>query len=493
MTEPAVLAIDQGTTSSRAIVFDLAGSVVSLAQQEFPQQFPRDGWVEHDPEHIWQTVVETSRSAVTDAANAGFDVVAIGIANQRETTVIWDRKSGRPIYNAIVWQDRRGAACCQALVEAGDEPHIREKTGLVVDSYFSGTKLHWLLKEVDGAAAAAQRGDLAFGTIDSFLLWRLTGGAIHVTDATNACRTMLFDIVVQDWDTALCERFGVPQAMLPEVRDSAGSFDATDPDIFGRPIPVAGIVGDQHAAVVGQGCLTPGMAKSTYGTGCFVLINAGTRKPEPQEGILATVAYRLDGETTYALEGSIFNAGVAVNWLRDGLGVIGDAAETEALAASLPGNAGVYMVPAFTGLGAPYWDSEARGGISGLTRDTTRAHLAHAALEACGYQTADLLGVLGGVSCLRVDGGMVGNDWLLKFVADIANVSVERPRVIETTALGAALLAGVGAGLYASLEDAVEQVWHSDRTFDPSMADADRMALLSGWRAAVDQIRSTAG
>ncbi|MCY4311015.1 MAG: glycerol kinase GlpK [Rhodospirillaceae bacterium] len=493
MTEPAVLAIDQGTTSSRAIVFDLVGTVISLAQQEFPQQFPRDGWVEHDPEHIWQTVVVTSRKAVADAWSAGFDVVAIGIANQRETTVIWDRKSGRPIYNAIVWQDRRGAASCQALVDAGDAPYIREKTGLVVDSFFSGTKLQWLLKKVDGAAAAAQRGDLAFGTIDSFLLWRLTGGAIHVTDATNACRTMLFDIGAQDWDTALCERFGVPQAMLPEVRDSAGSFDATDPDLFGRPIPVAGIVGDQQAAVVGQGCLTAGMAKSTYGTGCFVLINTGTRKPEPQEGILATVAYRLSGETTYALEGSIFNAGVAVNWLRDGLGVIGDAAETEALAASLPGNAGVYMVPAFTGLGAPYWDSEARGGIFGLTRDTTKAHLARAALEACGYQTADLLGVLGGISRLRVDGGMVANDWLLKFVADIANVSVERPRVIETTALGAALLAGVGMGLYASLEDAVEQVWHSDRTFDPSMAEADRMALLSEWRAAVDRIRSTTG
>jgi len=487
--QPAILAIDQGTTSSRAIIFDLAGAIVSLAQQEFPQYFPRDGWVEHDPEDIWDTVLTTSRQAMKDAAQAGFEVAAIGITNQRETTVIWDRKTGAPIHKAIVWQDRRGAERCRSLIEA---PQIREKTGLVVDSYFSSTKVEWLLNEVEGAAAAARRGDLAFGTIDSFLLWRLTGGAVHATDATNASRTMLFDIGAQDWDAALCEQFGAPASILPEVRDSAGNFGQTDPDLYGRSIPVTGIAGDQQAAVVGQGCLTPGMAKSTYGTGCFILINAGTDQPTPAEGILATVAYRLDGETTYAVEGSIFNAGTTVKWLRDDLGLIGDAAETEALAAGLPDNAGIYLVPAFTGLGAPYWDAAARGGLFGLTRDTSKAHLARAALEACGYQTADLLAAMGGVGdgCLRVDGGMVANGWLMQFLADMANAPVERPKVTETTALGAALLAGVGAGLYGSLADAVARAWRADRTFEPSMAGPAREGLLAGWREAVDRVRS---
>ena len=497
---PAILAIDQGTTSSRAIAFDLSGGIVGAAQQPLPQHFPRDGWVEQDPEDIWQTALETSRQAMAEAQERGYAIAAIGIVNQRETTVVWDRTSGRPIHNAIVWQDRRGADRCWALVAGGAAPAIRRATGLVPDSYFSATKLEWLLSHVSGAGAAASGGGLAFGTVDSFLLWRLTGGAVHATDATNASRTMLFDIEAQAWDTALCAEFGVPDNVLPEVRDSAGRFGDTDPAIFGESIPITGVAGDQQGALVGQGCLTPGMAKSTYGTGCFILVNTGHERPEPGEGVLATVAWRLDGVTVYAVEGSIFNAGTAIQWLRDGLGIIAESGETAALAAGLPDNEGVYLVPAFTGLGAPWWDAGARGGLFGLTRDTGAAHLARAALEACGYQTADLLQAMRGPDSvsgggfgegrLRVDGGMAANDWLMQFIADIADAPVERPAVTETTALGAALLAGVGAGLYGSLEEAVAAAWRPDRIFTPAMPAARRRALLAGWRAAVERVRS---
>ena len=498
----ALLAIDQGTTSSRAIVFDLSGGVVATAQQPLPQQFPDDGRVEQDPEDIWRTVLETARQAIVEAQGRGFAVAAVGIVNQRETTLVWDRETGKPVHNAIVWQDRRGAGRCRELVDSGKAPAIRRTTGLVPDSYFSATKLEWLLRHVGGARSAAENGALAFGTVDSFLLWRLTGGAAHATDATNASRTMLFDIEAQAWDDALCREFGVPGGVLPAVRDSAGAFGVTDPALFGAAIPVTGIAGDQQAALIGQGCLTPGMAKSTYGTGCFILANAGRARPEPGEGILATVAWRLGGETVYAVEGAIFNAGTAVQWLRDGLGVIGESAASETLAAGLPDNGGVYLVPAFTGLGAPWWDAEARGGLFGLTRDTGAAHLARAALEACGYQTADLLAAMGGAEGdgrpgsgagrLRVDGGMAANDWLMQFIADIADAPVERPAVTETTALGAALLAGVGAGLYGSLEEAVAATWRPDRIFTPSMPPARRQSLLAGWCAAVQRVRSGA-
>ncbi len=494
----ALLAIDQGTTSSRAIAFDPAGGIVALAQRPLSQHFPRDGLVEQDPEELWRTVLETGREAVAAARDRGFAIAAIGIVNQRETTIVWDRRSGRPIHNAIVWQDRRGAGRCRALIEDGAAPAIRRSTGLVVDSYFSATKLEWLLGEVEGAGAAARRGELAFGTVDSFLLWRLTGGAAHATDASNAARTMLFDIEAQGWDAGLCDAFGVPAAILPEVRDSAGPFGLADPAVFGAAIPVAGMAGDQQAALLGQGCLTPGMAKSTYGTGCFVLVNAGHARPHPGEGILATVAWRLDGRPVYAVEGSIFNAGTAIDWLRSELGAIGHGAETAALAAGLPDNGGVWLVPAFTGLGAPWWDSGARGGLFGLTRDTGIAHLARAALEACGYQTADLLDAMAGAERgsaererggrLRVDGGMAANDWLMQFIADIAEVPVERPAVTETTALGGALLAGTGAGLYGSLEEAVAATWRAERVFAPSMTADRRRSLRAGWRAAVERV-----
>ena len=495
---PAILAIDQGTTSSRAIVFDCAGGIVATAQQPLPQHFPRDGWVEQDPEDIWRTVLDTARQAVAGAQGRGFAVAAAGIVNQRETTIVWDRETGKPVHNAIVWQDRRGAERCRALIDEGAAPAIRRTTGLVPDSYFSATKLEWLFRHVDGARAAAGSGALAFGTVDSFLLWRLTGGGVHATDATNASRTMLFDIEAQDWDDALCRAFGVPGGVLPTVRDSAGPFGVTDPALFGAAVPVTGIAGDQQAALIGQGCLTPGMAKSTYGTGCFILVNSGRERPEPGEGILATVAWRLAGETVYAVEGAVFNAGTAVQWLRDGLGVIGESAASEALAAGLPDNGGVYLVPAFTGLGAPWWDAGARGGLFGLTRDTGAAHLARAALEACGYQTVDLLAAMdgdrqeSGAGRLRVDGGMAANDWLMQFVADIADAPVERPAITETTALGAALLAGVGVGLYGSLEEAVAATWRPDRIFTPSMPAVRRQNLLAGWRAAVQRVRSGA-
>jgi glycerol kinase len=488
-----ILAIDQGTTSSRAIVFDADGAIVAVRQAEFPQHFPDTGWVEHDPEGIWQTTLEVAQQALAKAEAAGDRVAAIGIANQRETTLIWDRATGAPIYNAIVWQDRRTADVCQRLSNAGMEVEVRARTGLLLDPYFSATKIAWILDHVDGARARADRGELAFGTVDTFLLWRLTGGEAHLTDATNASRTSLFNIHDQVWDDALLRLFEVPRACLPEVRDSASNFGATDPALFGRAIPILGVAGDQQAAAIGQSCFAPGAIKSTYGTGCFVLVNTGNKAVASNNRLLTTVAYRIDGKTTYALEGSIFTAGAAVQWLRDQLGIVKNAAETETLARAIADTGGVYLVPAFTGLGAPHWNSAARGTLVGLTRATGRAELARAALEAVCYQTADLLRAMAddGVTptALRVDGGMVANDWLLQYLADILNLPVDRPAIMETTALGAATLAGLGAGLYDSVEDVAHR-WRREARFEPAMDAAIRHARLAGWQAALQRTLS---
>lgn len=492
---PCILAIDQGTTSSRAIVFDAGAAVLAVAQMEFPQHYPADGWVEHDPEDIWRSTLEVSRQALQAAEATGARVVAIGVTNQRETTLIWDRQTGRPIHNAIVWQDRRTAADCAALAADGNETMVQARSGLLLDPYFSATKAAWLLDHVSGARMRAETGHLAFGTVDSFLLWRLTGGRVHATDATNASRTNLFNIHTQDWDPDLLRLFRVPAALLPEVKDSADSFGQTDPALFGRPIPVLGLVGDQQGATIGQCCFEPGTIKSTYGTGCFVVVNTGATPVASRHRLLTTIAYRIDGRTDYALEGSIFIAGAAVQWLRDGLGIVRTAAETEALAAGLPDNGGVYMVPAFTGLGAPHWDAAARGSLTGLTRASSRAHLARAALEASCYQTRDLLAAMredGAVpAALRVDGGMVANGWMVQFLADLLDLPVDRPVVMETTALGAAYLAGRKAGVYGDFAE-FTRVWQRDRRFDPAMPASTRAALLAGWQEAVKRTLSGA-
>lgn len=463
------------------MVFRPDGTLLSIAQEEFAQHYPRDGWVEHDPEEIWSTTVATARSAI-DAA--GVPIHAAGITNQRETTVVWHRETGAAIYPAIVWQDRRGAARCRELVAEGHGDTIRARTGLVPDSYFSATKVEWILSNVEGARALAECGDLLFGTIDCFLLWRLTGGAVHATDATNASRTMLFDIVQQCWDEELLALFGIPAAMLPAVRDSAGHFGAIEPGLFGEPLDVTGIAGDQQAAVVGQACFEPGAIKSTYGTGAFILMNAGSEMPDPAPGLLATVAYRFDGRPSYALEGAIFNAGATMTWLRDGIGTIDDVAASAAMAARLDGNHGVYLVPAFTGLGAPWWDPDARAAIFGMTRDTSSAHLVRAALESVAYQTADLLGAMSGgqATILRVDGGMVENEWLLQFLSDILDIPVERPVNLETTAFGAACLAGIGTGLLNGPEQ-IAGGWRLGRRFEPSMTQTARNSLLARWQS----------
>ena len=483
---PLLLAIDQGTTSSRAIVFDSHGAVRTVAQREFRQHYPAGGWVEHDPEEIWSSTVAVTREAL---AAAGGAVAAIGITNQRETTVVWDRATGAPIHRAIVWQDRRTAAHCRALRDAGHEPAVSAKTGLLLDPYFSATKLAWILDHVDGARERAAAGDLAFGTIDTFLIWRLTGGAVHATDATNASRTLLFDIHAQAWDDALLQLFDVPRSVLPEVRDSADDFGTTTADVLGHAVPIGGVAGDQHAATVGQACFAPGMVKSTYGTGCFAVMNTGSEAIRSRHRLLTTVAWRIEGRPTYALEGSIFVAGAAVQWLRDGLGLIGTAPETEALAAGLPDSGGVYLVPAFTGLGAPHWDPDARGAIFGLTRDSGPAHLARAALESVCLQTRDLMAAMAAdrgaeIERLRVDGGMVENAWLLQALADIVDVTVERPRVVETTALGAAYLAGLQTGVFRSVEEIGGQ-WARDAEFAPRMPERERGRLVRGWESAV--------
>lgn len=491
-----LLAIDQGTTSTRAIVFDAELRPVATAQQEFAQIYPAPGRVEHDVEDIWSTTVATVRAAIARAGVAAKTIAAIGIANQRETTIVWERATGRPIHNAIVWQDRRTADACAELRERGDEPAIAARTGLLLDPYFSATKIAWLLDHVDGARAAAQAGRLAFGTVDSFLLWRLTGGKRHATDATNAARTLLMDIRAGSWDSELCELFGVPEAMLPPIHDCAGDFGSTD--LFGASMRILGVAGDQQAATVGQGCFAPGMVKSTYGTGCFALLNTGEQPVASKNRLLTTIAYQLDGQRTYALEGAIFVAGAAVQWLRDALKVIAAAPDVNALAAAADPAEQIYLVPAFVGLGAPWWDAQARGAIYGLTRKSGVAELARAALEAVGYQTRDLLEAMhadwpasGASSVLRVDGGMAASDATMQFLADMLAMPVDRPAVMETTALGAAYLAGRAAGLCPDLPGFAE-TWERERRFEPRMDAATRERKWAGWRDAVARTLSRA-
>jgi len=483
-----ILAIDQGTTSTRAILFDADARPVAVGQAELTQHYPEPGWVEHDPEDIWRDALAAARQAIATSGIDAARVAAIGIANQRETAVVWDRATGEPIHRAIVWQDRRTAGLCAQFKADGAEPLVRAKTGLLLDPYFSATKIAWMLDRVAGARARAIRGELAFGTIDSFLLWRLTGGTVHATDITNASRTMLYDIRAQCWDAELCRLFGVPEAMLPQVHDNSHLFGVTAPGLFDVQIPIAGMAGDQQAALFGQACFEPGMAKSTYGTGCFMLLNTGTAVAS-EHRLLTTPAYRLRGQTTYALEGSIFVAGAAVKWLRDGLGVIAHASETDGLATRVPDSHGVYMVPAFVGLGAPYWDPDARGAIFGLTLDATGAHLARAALEAVAYQSRDLVQAMaadGNVApaALRVDGGMAANGWLCQFLADIVEVPVERPVNLESTALGAAFHAGLATGVWPDL-DALARMRAQAECFRPRMEAGLRQKLLSGWKQAV--------
>ncbi len=488
-----LLAIDQGTTSSRAIVFDARGVRVSTGQQEFRQHYPADGWVEHDPEEIWASTLAVCREAIAKAGITAADIAGIGITNQRETTVVWERATGKPLYNAIVWQDRRTADECQQLRAGGHEAMVKQKTGLLLDPYFSATKIAWILDNVPGARARAERGELAFGTIDTFLLWRLTGGASHLTDATNASRTLLFDIHAQQWDPELLALLRVPAAVLPQVRDCASDFGLTRAEWFGGQVPVLGMAGDQQAALIGQSCFEPGMVKSTYGTGCFMVMNTGDKVVSSQNRLLSTVGYRLGGKTTYALEGSIFVAGAAVQWLRDGLQLIRSASETEALARATGDAGGVYLVPAFTGLGAPYWDPRARGAIFGLTRDTGIGQIVTAGLQSVCYQTADLMAAMEADGAqkpraLRVDGGMVVNSWLVQFLADILGVEVDRPVVTETTALGAAYLAGLSAGLFAS-PAAIAGLWQCERQFLPEMPAGRRDQLYRGWLDAVRRVR----
>src|SRR3989441_5043319 len=490
-----VLALDQGTTGSTALVVDPDGRVLARGYAELPQYYPQPGWVEHDAEEIWSTVERSVRSALSEARVLGTEIAAIGITNQRETTVVWDRATSKPIHRAIVWQCRRTAPLCDRLRADGVEPLVRERTGLVLDAYFSGTKIRWLLDEVPGARARAERGELAFGTVDTWLLWRLSGGAVHATDPSNASRTLCFDIRALAWDEGLCRRLGVPMAVLPRVLPSAGIFGETAAGPLPAGIPVAGIAGDQQAALFGQACVEPGMAKNTYGTGCFALLNTGPRLVASERGLVTTVAWTVDGRTAYALEGSIFVAGAAVQWLRDGLGIIGHAAETQALAESVTDTGGVYLVPAFVGLGAPYWDPYARGTLIGLTRGTTRAHVARAALEAIAYQTRDVLDTMAGeagmpMRTLRVDGGAAANDFLCQFQSDILGEDVLRPSVTETTGLGAAYLAGVGAGLWRT-EDLAGR-WKLERRFTPALAPGAREAAYADWRRAVDRSRAWA-
>jgi glycerol kinase len=482
-----ILAIDQGTTSTRAILFDSDARPVRVAQRELQQHYPARGWVEHDPEQIWADTVAVVREALS--AVEPERVAGIGITNQRETVVLWDRATGEPLHRAIVWQDRRTAEECSRLSDGGAEEPVREKTGLLLDPYFSATKIAWLLDNVPSARVRAERGELACGTVDCFLLWRLTNAAVHATDATNAARTSLFDIRKGCWDEELCRLFRVPPTLLPEVHDNSRIFGLTAPGLFETQLPIGGMAGDQQAALFGQACFTPGMTKSTYGTGCFMLVNTGCETVRSQHRLLTTPAYRLGGKTTYALEGSIFVAGAAVKWLRDGLGVIADSAETDSMATSVPDSHGVYMVPAFVGLGAPYWDPNARASIFGLTLDATGAHLARAALEAVAYQTLDLVEATARDGAaqpgtIRIDGGMAANTWLCQFLADILRTPIERPQNLETTALGAAFLAGLATGVWRDL-DAVARTWKRKDRFDPAMPATRRDQLIADWRSAV--------
>ena len=485
-----ILALDQGTTSSRAIVFGPDLAILGLAQREFAQHYPASGWVEHDPEDIWRTTVETARQALAAAKLGAGEVAALGITNQRETCVLWDRRTGKPIHRAIVWQDRRTAEHCRRLKDSGAEPAVTAKTGLLLDPYFSATKIAWLLDHVEGARALAEAGHLAFGTIDTFLLWRLTGGKVHATDATNASRTLLYDIAKGAFDDDLLRLFNVPRALLPEVRDCNAEFGATEPSILGGAIPIRGVAGDQQAATIGQACFKPGMVKATYGTGCFALLNIGDAPVASKNRLLTTVAYQLDGKRTYALEGAIFIAGAAVQWLRDGLKIIASAPESSALAATADAGQDVILVPAFVGLGAPYWQPDARGAVFGLTRNSGPGELARAALEAVCYQTRDLLEAMhadwsgAAKSVLRVDGGMVASDWTMQFLADILDAPVERPTLAETTALGAAWLAGHKAGVWPGT-DGFGKLWQLQRAFKPAMAAAERERKYAAWKRAV--------
>ena len=487
-----ILAIDQGTTSSRAIVFRADTSIAAVAQQEFPQHFPASGWVEHEPDDIWQSTLATCREAMRKANVAAADIAAIGITNQRETTVVWDRATGRAVHRAIVWQDRRTADVCAQLKADGHEPEITSRTGLIVDPYFSGTKVAWILDHVPGARARAERGELLFGTVDSYLLWRLTGGRVHATDATNASRTLLFNIHTGEWDDTLLQILRVPRSMLPDVRDSSAHFGDSAAELFGGSIAIRGIAGDQQAATIGQACFAPGMMKSTYGTGCFALLNTGTTAVTSNNKLLTTIAYQLNGKRTYALEGSIFVAGSAVQWLRDGLKIIANAAETGPLADRSDPAQSVYLVPAFVGLGAPYWNPRVRGGLFGLTRNTGSAELAHAALESVCYQTYDLWAAMradwpeaaGANTVLRVDGGMAVSDWTMQRLADLLKVPVDRPVIQETTALGAAYLAGLGAGVYPEPARFAD-TWRLERRFNPNMSAVTRARKLKGWAAAM--------
>lgn len=486
-----ILAIDQGTTSTRAIVFDGAMAVVSSAQEEFPQHFPQSGWVEHDTDDLWQTTVNTCRDAIAGANITPSQIAGIGITNQRETVIVWDKKTGQPIHNAIVWQDRRTSDMCNTLREAGHEAMIIDRTGLLLDPYFSGTKLKWILDHVEGARERAADGDLLFGTVDSFLIWKLTGGKTHATDATNAARTMLYDIRKGRWSSTICDVFDIPMQMLPEVKDCAADFGDTQPDLLGGAIPIHGVAGDQQAATVGQACFEPGMLKSTYGTGCFALLNTGDAPVMSKNRLLTTIAYQLDGKPTYALEGSIFVAGAVVQWLRDGLQIISDAAETQGLAEQADPHQNVVLVPAFVGLGAPYWNPDCRGAAFGLTRSSGPAEMAKAALESVGYQTRDLLEAMasdwqasGVQPTLRVDGGMAASDWAMQFLSDIIGAPVDRPMVHETTALGVAWLAGMHAGVYPDQAE-FAATWARETQFEPQMDDALRASKYAVWKKAV--------
>ena len=491
-----ILAIDQGTTSTRAILFDKNMKPVASAQEEFRQIFPNSGWVEHDPSDLWATTAGTCRAAIERAGLSSREVTAIGITNQRETTIVWNAKTGKPVYNAIVWQDRRTADYCRSLRDSGQGDMIADRTGLLVDPYFSGTKLRWILENVDGAREAADKGELLFGTVDCYLIWKLTGGKVHATDATNAARTMLYDIRKGRWSSTICELLDIPMDMLPEVKDCAADFGHARADLFGHEIPICGVAGDQQAATVGQACFTPGMLKSTYGTGCFALLNTGETPVVSKNRLLTTIAYQLDGKPTYALEGSIFVAGAVVQWLRDGLQIIKDAAATEALARDADDNQDVILVPAFVGLGAPYWNPDCRGAVFGLTRGSGPAEMARAALQSVGFQTRDLLDAMsadwqadGVQPTLRVDGGMSANDFAMQFLSDIIAAPVDRPKVLETTALGAAWLAGMHVGLYPD-QETFAKGWALDKQFTPEMHEDQRKAKYAGWKKAIDATMS---
>ena len=485
-----VLALDQGTTSSRAILFDKKGAIFATSQKEFTQFFPKSGWVEHDPMEIWSSQLEVAQAVLKENNVSAKDIAAIGITNQRETTIVWDRKTGKPIYNAIVWQDRRTAPICDKLKADGLETDIRNRTGLVVDAYFSGTKVKWILDNVKGARKRAEAGELAFGTVDSWLIWNLTGGTTHVTDYSNASRTLIYNINELKWDKKLLKAIDVPEAVLPEVKDSSSVYGKTEEALFGSEIPIAGIAGDQQAALFGQACFEPGMAKNTYGTGCFMLMNTGDKPVKSKQGLLTTIAWGLDGKVEYALEGSVFIAGAAIQWLRDGLKMIDESPDSEYYAMKVEDTDGVYVVPAFAGLGAPYWDMYARGAMFGLSRGTSKHHIIRATLESLAYQTKDVLDAMQKdskitLNALRVDGGACANDLLMQFQADILDADVQRPQIIETTALGAAYLAGIAVGFYQ--KDQISKNWAIDRTFNSNMSSAESKKLYKGWQKAVER------